>query len=141
MYSETIHPRNVLTPAILDTDTESSAIDLQGHYAASLIVTVGAGGITFDESNKLEFILTHSDDNVSYEAVDATDVDKIDTVETGGIVLAFTSEHAAASAYVVNYVGGRRYVKLKADFTGTHGTGTPVAAVVALARPMLASAA
>ena len=28
------------------------------------------------------------------------------------------------------YVGGKRYVKLLAAFSGTHGTGTPIAGVV-----------
>jgi hypothetical protein len=32
--------------------------------------------------------------------------------------------------YRFGYKGGKRYLKLLADFSGTHGTGTPVAAVV-----------
>ncbi|MEL6566864.1 MAG: hypothetical protein AAFQ22_00495 [Pseudomonadota bacterium] len=141
MYSQTLHPRNVITPAVLDADTESAAIDLQGHYAASFLISVGAGGITFTATNKLEFLLLHSDDNATYSAVDASDVDKVTAVGTNGEVLTFISAHAAAGSYIVNYVGGRRYVKLKADFSGTHAAGTAISAVVALGHPMLASAA
>jgi hypothetical protein len=120
-----------IAAAVLDTDTESAAIDLSGYYVASFLISVGVGGITFDADNKLEFILTHSDDDVAYEAVDATDVDKVASVGDLGEVLGFTAEHAAAASYIANYVGGKRYVKVKAEFTGTHGTGTPVSVACA----------
>lgn len=35
-----------------------------------------------------------------------------------------------AGVYRFGYVGGKRYVKLLAAFSGTHGTGTPIAGVV-----------
>ena len=30
----------------------------------------------------------------------------------------------------IGYIGGKPYLKLLADFSGTHGTGTPVSALV-----------
>jgi hypothetical protein len=119
-----------IAAAILDADNTPPAIDLQGYHAAELVLSVGVGGITFNGTNKVEFKLTHSDDDVTYTAVTAADMLGVDAVGTGGIVKALTSAHAAASAYRFGYVGGKRYLKLLADFSGTHGTGTPIAAVV-----------
>jgi len=49
---------------------------------------------------------------------------------TSGIIKSLTSAHAAADVYRFGYVGNKRYLKLLADFSGTHGSGTPIAAMV-----------
>ncbi|ORE90201.1 hypothetical protein ATO13_23236 [Stappia sp. 22II-S9-Z10] len=116
-------------PAALSADNTPAAIDLQGYNAAEIILGVGVGGITFSGTNKIEFVVTHSDDDSAYETVETSDILGAGTV-TGGIVKALTSAHAAAAVYRFGYVGGRRYLKILADFSGTHGSGTPVAAVV-----------
>lgn len=119
-----------IAAAALDADNTPPAIDLQGYYGAELVLMIGAGGITFSGTNKIEFKLTHSDDDSTYTAVTADDILGIDSVGTGGIIKALTSAHASAAAYRFGYVGNKRYLKLLADFSGTHGTGTPIAAVV-----------
>ncbi|AWI85163.1 hypothetical protein CEW88_15555 [Alloyangia pacifica] len=119
-----------IAAATLSDDNTPPTIDLQGYNAAEVVLAVGVGGITFTGANKVEFKLTHSDDDATYEAVTAADVLGVDAVADGGIVKALTAEHAAAAAYRFGYVGGKRYLKLLADFSGTHGTGTPIAAVV-----------
>ncbi len=119
-----------LAAAALDADNTPPAVDLQGYDAAELILAIGAGGITFSGTNKIEFKLTHSDDDSTYEAVTADDVLGVSSVGTGGIIKALTAAHASAAAYRFGYIGGKRYLKLLADFSGTHGTATPIAAVV-----------
>ena len=57
------------------------------------------------------------------------------TVASGGIIKALTSAHAAAASYRCGYKGGKRYLKLLADFSGTHGTGTPISAMALLGHP------
>ncbi|WP_024844642.1 hypothetical protein [Paracoccus pantotrophus] len=57
--------------ATLTDDSTPVAIDLRGHDGAEIILAIGAGGITFTSTNRIEFILTHSDDDSSYEAVTA----------------------------------------------------------------------
>src|SRR6185436_19412019 len=57
--------------AALAADNTPAAIDLQGFTSAEIILAVGIGGITFDSTNKVEFKLTHSDDDSSYSAVAA----------------------------------------------------------------------
>lgn len=119
-----------IPPAVFGADNTPAAIDLLGFESALLSIHVGVGGITFSGTNKIEFKLTHSDDDSSYSAVADDDVLGLSSVGAGGIVLALTTAHAAASITRVGYVGGKRYLKLLADFSGTHGTGTPIAATV-----------
>lgn len=113
--------------AVLSSTTTSSAIDRQGFDSAELLLDVGIGGITFDSTNRIDLVVTHSDDDVTYS--DVTDADMIGvTVSIPGIVKSLTSAHAAASVSRFGYIGQKRYVKVEALFGGTHGTGTPIAA-------------
>ncbi|MDQ0349742.1 hypothetical protein [Ancylobacter vacuolatus] len=115
--------------ATLSADNTPAAIDLQGYNAAEIVLAIGIGGITFSGTNKVEFKLTHSDDDSTYDAVEQKDVLGV-TVAAGGIIKSLVAAHAAAAVYRAGYKGGRRYLKLLADFAGTHGTGTPIAAIV-----------
>jgi len=113
-------------------DNTPDAVDLQGFEAAAIAIEVGIGGIAFSGTNKIEFKLTHSDDNTTFVAVTADDVQNVTEVGTGGIVHSLIAAHASASVTKVGYVGNKRYLKLLADFSGTHGTGTPISAIVIL---------
>lgn len=121
---------SVIGAAVLAADNTPAAVDLRGYNAAEVVLAIGIGGITFDATNKIEFKFTHSDDDVTYAAVEAKDVLGAASVGAGGIIKALTAAHAAAAAYRFGYVGGKRYLKLLADFSGTHGAGTPIAALV-----------
>jgi hypothetical protein len=118
--------------AVLSADNTPAAIDLQGYESAEILLDIGVGGITFSGTNKIEFILTHSDDDSTYTAVALADMLGLASIGAGGIIKALTSAHAAAAVYRCGYKGGKRYLKLLADFSGTHGTGTPIAASVLL---------
>ena len=127
-----------IAPKVLDDDNTPAAIDLQGFESAEVAIHVGIGGITFSGTNKIEFKLTHSDDDSTYTAVDADDVEGVDSVGSGGIVHSLTAAHAAATITRLGYIGGKRYLKLLADFSGTHGSGTPMAAQVVKGHPLQA---
>lgn len=126
--------------ASYSADTTPVAVDLQGFNAAEILLTIGAGGITFSGTNKVEFKLTHSDDDSSYSDVADADMLGVSGISSG-IIKSLTSAHAAAAAYRFGYKGGKRYLKLLADFSGTHGTATPIAATVIKGAPELAPAA
>ncbi|WP_127088307.1 hypothetical protein [Aquabacter cavernae] len=130
-----------IPPAVYDADNSPAAIDLLGFDAAEIVIHVGIGGITFTGTNKIEFVLSHSDDESAYAPVTVSDLLGVASV-TNGIVLAFKTAHAAATLHRLGYIGGRRYLKLLADFGGTHGTGTPLSATVikghAASRPVAA---
>jgi len=42
---------------------------------------------------------------------------------------------AAPAVFRLGYKGNRRWLKLLADFSGTHGVGTPIAAFVVKGTP------
>lgn len=118
--------------ATYSADNTPPAVDLRGHDAAEILLDIGVGGITFSGTNKIEFKLTHSDDDSTYAAVTVDDVLGVDSVAAGGIIKSLVAEHAAGAVYRYGYMGGKRYLKLLADFSGTHGTGTPISASVLL---------
>lgn len=124
-----------LPAAAYDADNTPAAVDLLGYGSALVVMHVGVGGITFTGTNKVEFKLTHSDDNSSYDAVTVDHVQGLESVGSGGIIKTLNSAHAAASVTRVGYVGGRRYLKLLADFGGSHASPTPMAAEVVLGNP------
>ncbi len=120
---------SAITPAVLAADNVPVAIDLLGFDSALIAINLGAGGITFTATNKIEFLLTHSDDDTTYVPVTDADLQGVTGI-TSGIILALKTLQAAPSIFRVGYKGGRRYLKLLADFSGTHGTGTPISAMV-----------
>jgi len=134
-------------PITLAADNTPAPFDLQGFDSAAILLAVGIGGITFDGSNKIEFVLTHADDNGAgspgiFTPVTAADIYGADapTTVTGGIVKSLIAAHAAADVTEVGYKGGKRFLKLLADFSGTHGTGTPIAALLVKGDPRNAPA-
>lgn len=126
--------------ATLSADNTPPAVDLQGFDAAEIVLAIGVGGITFTGTNRVDFKLTHSFDDVSYADVTTDDMLGV-TVASGGIIKSLTTAHAAAASYRYGYKGGRRYLKLLADFGGTHATGTPIAATLVRGVPSVAPVA
>jgi hypothetical protein len=114
----------------LGADNTPAAIDLLGYNSAEIVLLIGIGGITFTGTNKIEFKLTHSDDDTTYSAVTVDDMLGVASVGTGGIIKSLIAAHAAAAVYRFGYKGGKRYLKLLADFGGTHASPTPIAAAV-----------
>lgn len=130
----------LIANATLAADNTPAAVDLLGFQSAEILLAIGVGGITFSGTNKIEFVLTHSDDNSTYTNV--ADADLLGVSGTSnGIIKSLTSAHAAGASYRFGYKGGKRYLKLLADFSGTHGTGTPIAAMVLLGDPEVAPTA
>lgn len=134
-----INAIELIPAAVYDADNTPAAVNIAGFEAAEIVLAVGVGGITFTSSNKVEFKLTHSDDDSTYAAVTAADLVGAPTVGTGGIIKSLTAAKAAASVDQYGYIGGKKYLKLLADYGGTHATGTPIAALVIKGRPHQAS--
>jgi hypothetical protein len=134
---------SALDVATYSADSTPVAVDLQGFDSAVLHLAIGVGGITCTSSNKIDFVLTHSDDGTTYAAVTADDLIGNDapTSVTDGIVKSLTAAHAAAAVYEIGYIGGKRYLELVPTFSGTHATGTPLACNLVKGTPWLAPAA
>ncbi len=138
MASDT-KPAVLIGAATLSADNTPAAVDLFAYQGASIYLSVGIGGITFTGTNKIEFVLTHSDDDSSYANVAEADLIKdalAPSSISNGIVRSLTAAHAAATVQEIGYVGNKRYLKLLADFSGTHGAGTPISAVVVKGLPL-----
>ncbi|TDT94543.1 hypothetical protein DFO45_2293 [Azorhizobium sp. AG788] len=127
-----IAPVQAIAPATYAADTTPDIADLTEAREATLVLHIGAGGIVFSGTNKIDFVLTHSDDGTTFTPVADTDVLKdalAPATITNGVIRSLAAAHAAATIQKLGYVGGKPYAKLLADFSGTHGTGTPIAAV------------
>lgn len=133
----TIAIETAIVPALLSADGTPVEVDLQGYDAAEVVLSIGPGGISFTEDNKIEFILSHSLDGVTYTPVTAGDLDGLEGDIEGGVILSLTEEKPEASMLCLGYVGALRYLKLSAVFSGTHAEGTAVSAVVIKGRPNL----
>lgn len=127
--SESLGVSILLPSATYAADNTPATVDLGTAGSCTLFLEVGVGGITFSGTNKVEFKLTHSDDDSTYEAVTVADVVGLASVGAGGIVSSLIAAHASATVEKIGYVGRKRYLKLLADFSGTHGTGTPMSAL------------
>jgi hypothetical protein len=127
--------------ATLAADNTPVSVDLADFGGAEIVLAIGAGGITFSGTNKVEFVLRHGDasDQSTHTAVDPSDV--LGVTATSGIIKALVSAHASAGVYRFGYKGTKRYISLLADFSGTHGTGTPIAATAVLGVPRVAPVA
>ncbi len=123
-----------IAAAALAADTTPPTVDLQGFLGAEIALNVGVGGITFSPTNKIEFKLQHSDDDSTYADVTDDDVLGVSGI-SDGILKALVAAHPAAAVYRFGYVGGKRYLQLRADFSGTHGAATPIAGTVIRGRP------
>lgn len=117
-----------IAAAAYNADQNGASIERVGYEGLEFVLAMGVGGITFTGTNKIEIIMQDSDDGSTWAAVEQKDVLGA-TVTGAGIVKAFTAAHAAAATYRFGYKGAGRYVRLVADFSGTHGAATPLAAV------------
>lgn len=129
-------PTFLIVPATIAADNTPAVIDLAGYNGLNVHVQVGVGGITFSGSNKVEFILKHGDasDGSDQAAVAVTDVTGV--TATSGIIRSLTAAHTTPTVVSCGYVGSKRYVSCLADFSGTHGTGTPIAVLANRAFPV-----
>lgn len=142
MIRDNSQNENVVTvfgPVSLTDDNTPAAIEVRNAASNTLLLAVGIGGITFTTNNKVEFKITHADaSDGDYTAVEAKDVilgPGCDTsVGTGGIVKSLIAAHAAAASYKIGYIGNKGWVKVLADFSGSHGAATPLACLLVQSR-------
>lgn len=124
---------STILPQNGQTDITGAAVDTQDSVGVGFMAHVGLSGDTLSGSVKIEFEVQHSDASGSgFAAVANAD---IDVAVTGTNLGTFAVVDAAADdeqVYKVNYLGNKRYVKVIANFTGTHTVGCPVSCVAVL---------
>jgi|TARA_B100000085_G_scaffold240763_1_gene231304 hypothetical protein len=127
-----------LAPAVRDADANGDGVDIQGYENVAIVVDSGVEGITLSGTNKIEFELEHSDDNSSWSDAESADVNG--SLGSGGLFLTLDDNAESPQISEIEYLGSKRYVRVVANFSGTHGTGTPCSAFVILGKPRHAPA-
>lgn len=120
-----------IAAAVYTADQTGATIQRTGYESLEFVLSMGVGGITFTGANKIEMVIEHSDDGSAWSAVADGDVLGA-TVGAGGIVKTFDAAHVAGAQYRFGYKGAKHYARMNADFSGTHGTGTPLAVTALL---------
>ena len=116
-----------LAPAVRTADTNGTGVDVSPYESATLVFHAGAEGVTLSGTDKIALEIEESDDDVTY-----TDVAAADLVgeESAGVVKTLDDNGEAPAVYSVTYLGTKRYIRAVLNYSGTHGTGTPISAVV-----------
>jgi len=124
-----------IAPVTGTSDTNGTGVDLQGFESAVVVVNTGIEGDTLSSSVKIDFKLEDSSDNSTFSAVTAATSVTDGTVDSSGIFLTLDANTETPQITTIGYVGGERYIRVVADFTGTHSNGTPMAASVVKGHP------
>lgn len=124
--------QQLIDPATLTGNgdaTLSAAVDLQGYDGCILIASIGESGDTLGASLHIQCEVQDSPDDSTYTAVaDA----KLTNTVTGSATGTFCKVDAAAeddAAYMTQYNGSKRYLKVNVNRTGNHANGTPMSIV------------
>lgn len=125
---DNIKIEQVLMPqTIAASALNSGNIDMQGAQSVAVAVMVGDISETLSTSAKITLKIEHGDDTSSYEACEDTDVLNFSGLASG-VFIVIDSDAEAQKRHVVEYVGGKRYVKVTATPAGL-STGGALAMV------------
>ena len=123
-------PLASLAAATRTADADGATVDLQGYNGALIIGVMGAEGVTLSGTDKIELELEESaDDSTWTDVADADLLGYVDGTNDGCFAVADADAEIPA-IFKASYVGTKRYVRVVVNFSGTHGTGTPIAAFV-----------
>ena len=126
---------NTINPVVGTSDANGTGIDLQGYESAMIVVPTGIEGDTLSSSVKIDFKLEESSDNSTFTAVAVNTAVTDGAVDANGIFSTLDANSETPQISTIGYIGGSRYIRVVADFTGTHSNGTPIAAQVILGTP------
>jgi hypothetical protein len=107
---------------------------------ATIMIPMGAEGVTLSGTDKIEVVLTHGDSATPTTPVEAADViipanapaGIVFTPTVTGLVMTFDANSELPGVFAIGYRGGKKIVRVAFDFGGTHGTGTPCGAYAIL---------
>jgi hypothetical protein len=120
---------SLLVPAVRNSDTNSTGMDLRDSENAALLFHIGASADTLSGTNKIELEMQESDDDSTYTAVANADVNNYVTGTNVGTAKVVLSNATASQAYIMGYKGYKRYIRGVLNFSGTHTTGTPIGVI------------
>ena len=117
------------------TDANGTTVDTQGFESCMFVVNTGIEGDTLSGSVKFDFILQESTDDSTWSAVTSSTSVTEGSVDSSGIFLTLDANGETPQVSQIGYIGGKRYVRVKTDATGTHSNGTPMSITAVLGNP------
>lgn len=125
-----VFPTVSLVVASRTADADGASVDLLNYQGATIVGLIGAEGVTLTSTDKIEFELEESDDDSAW--TDVADADLIGFVAgtNDGCFAVFDANAGAPAVVKAAYIGAKRYIRAVANFSGTHGTGTPLGVYV-----------
>ena len=101
-------------------DTNGSSVDLSNVCGATFYAAYGTNTTATDGSNNLQLELEHSDDNVTFTDCADSEVRGSVTGTNTGTFAVFDNGTADDGAIAkAAYIGGKRYVRVVANVTGS----------------------
>lgn len=128
-------PIQGLASQVLTGDANGDSVDLQFYEAAQIIAAVGASGDTLSGSVLVDLEVEHADDDGTGSPdtwEDCADADLLNAV-TGtntGTFARIDDPAEDEAVYATGYIGGKRWVRVVANLTGTHTNGIPIGVVI-----------
>lgn len=123
---------------VATADVTGATVDTQGYHAVGLLANVGASGDTLSGSVYVDLEVEHSNDNSTWADCADTDIEGAVTGTTTGTFARINDPAEDVALYKTNYYGGRRYVRVIANLTGTHTNGIPLSVTAVLGEPTYA---
>lgn len=114
-----------LFQADVTADQNTASVDLQDFNSLTLLFSIGA--FTPSGTDKAVLKVEHSDDNSTFTAVGADD---LDGAESAGVVKTIDTGAEDDAMYEVHYKGTKRYVRGVIDISGTVDFAASVVAVL-----------
>ena len=121
-------PVRVVDPDTVTADKAAdNYVDMLGYESALILITVGATGDTIDANNYIAHKVEECDTSGgSYTAVARSNImSGIAAGTAGEISLVNAATHTVDSVIHAHVRPTMRYLKIRADVTGTHTNGTP----------------
>ena len=121
-----------IAPVTRTTDANGTGVDVSKYESAELVFFTGIEGVTLSGTDKIALEIEESNDDSTYTDVAVAD---LRGEESEGTVKTLDDNAETPAIYRVGYKGSKRYIRAVVNFSGTHGTGTPVSALVLLGHP------
>ena len=109
----------LIVSAIRTTDNTRIYVDRRGYDSVTIALHIGAGGITFDTSNKIEFKLYEADVSDGSDAALVAEADIINApsdADATGIFKSLIAAHASAA-------DGKSHCAVTANSRSSHAAG------------------
>lgn len=144
LFNDLIHNikfSQVLDPAVINSDTDGSQIDVQGFRQNVFYFVVGNSADTLNGTNTITLRLYESDTSGAahtdpgYAEVDDADVIVDPDKDSGAYPVVIDGASEDSRGFAIEYKGAKRYLIAVVDFDGTHATGTPIGIVALQGSP------